>query len=76
MSSPGTTIYAGNGDGTFQTTPFYTVPLPQNTYANSFATADVNGDGNPDLLLVQTGNAPPYWRFIWETETATLRRYE
>ena len=32
------TIYAGNGDGTFQTTPFYTVPLPQNTYAHSFAT--------------------------------------
>ncbi len=58
--SPGTTINAGNGDGTFQTTPFYTVPLPQNTYAKSFATADVNGDGNPDLLLVQTGNTPPY----------------
>jgi Bacterial Ig-like domain (group 3)/FG-GAP-like repeat len=60
VSYPGTTIYAGNGDGTFQTTPFYTVPLPQNTNANSFASADVNGDGNPDLLLVQTANGPPY----------------
>lgn len=60
VSSPGTAIYAGNGDGTFQTTPFYTVPLPQNTNANSFATADVNGDGNPDLLLVQTSNGSPY----------------
>jgi len=60
VSSPGTTIYAGNGDGTFQTTPFYTVPLSQGTYASSFATADVNGDGNPDLLLVQTSSAPPY----------------
>ncbi len=60
VSSPGTTLYAGIGDGTFQTTPFYTVPLPQGSYANSFAAADVNGDGNPDLLLVQTGNAPPY----------------
>jgi Bacterial Ig-like domain (group 3)/FG-GAP-like repeat len=60
VSSPDGAIYAGNGDGTFQTTPFYTVPLPQNTYLKSFATADVNGDGNPDLLLVQTGNGPPY----------------
>jgi hypothetical protein len=60
VSSPGTAIYAGNGDGTFQTMPFYTVPLPQGIYASSFATADVNGDGNPDLLLVQTSSAPPY----------------
>ena len=60
VSSPATAIYAGNGDGTFQTTPYYTVPLPQGTYASSFAAADVNGDGNPDLLLVQTSSAPPY----------------
>jgi hypothetical protein len=60
VSSPGTTLYAGNGDGTFQTTPFYTVPLPQYTYGESFATADVNGDGNPDLLLVEWGGGAPY----------------
>jgi hypothetical protein len=60
VSGPGITIYAGNGDGTFQNTPFYTVPLPQGTYASSFATGDVNGDGNPDLLLVLTGYTPPY----------------
>ncbi len=60
VSSPGTAIYAGNGDGTFQTTPFYTVPLAQGIDANSFATADVNGDGNPDLLLVQTSSGAPY----------------
>ncbi len=56
--SPGTSIYAGNGDGTFQTTPFYTVPLPCTsgvcTTVNSFALGDVNGDGNPDLLLAET----------------------
>jgi hypothetical protein len=55
--SPGTSIYAGNGDGTFQTTPFYTVPLSCSsgvcTTVNSFALGDVNGDGNPDLLLVE-----------------------
>ena len=58
--APGNTIYAGKGDGTFETTPFYTVPLPQHPYVSSFATGDVNGDGNPDLLLVQTSNALPY----------------
>ena len=56
--SPGTSIYAGNGDGTFQTTPFYTVPLPCTggvcTSVDSFALGDVNGDGNPDLLLVES----------------------
>lgn len=60
VASPGTTIYAGNGDGTFQTTPFYTVPLPPFTYAGAFAAGDVNGDGNPDLLLVETSEAAPF----------------
>jgi Bacterial Ig-like domain (group 3)/FG-GAP-like repeat len=57
--SPGTSIYAGNGDGTFQTTPFYTVPLSCGAgdscaLVNSFALGDVNGDGNPDLILAES----------------------
>ena len=62
VASPGTSIYAGNGDGTFQTTPFYTVPVSCNanacTEAGSFALGDVNGDGNPDLMFVESGSVP------------------
>ena len=56
--SGGSTIYAGNGDGTFQTTGFYTVPLPPYTYEYSIAVGDVNGDGNPDLLVSEQGSVP------------------
>lgn len=47
----GATVYAGNGDGTFQTSPFYTAALPplaQGVVANI---TDSNGDDHPDLLL-------------------------
>jgi hypothetical protein len=58
--SPGTSIYAGNGDGTFQTTPFYTVPVSCGadacTAAGLVALGNVNGDSNPDLLLVETSS--------------------
>jgi Bacterial Ig-like domain (group 3)/FG-GAP-like repeat len=56
--SGGSTIYAGKGDGTFQATGFYTVPLPPYTYQYSIAVADVNGDGNPDLLVGEQGSIP------------------
>jgi hypothetical protein len=60
--SPGSSIYAGNGEGTFQTTPFYTVPISCGssgvcTFANSLALGDVNGDGNPDLLLLESSGS-------------------
>jgi hypothetical protein len=56
--SGGSTIYAGKGDGTFQATGFYTVPLPPYTYEYSIAVGDVNGDGNPDLLVSEQGSVP------------------
>jgi hypothetical protein len=64
----GSALYAGNGDGTFQATPFYTVTLPTftsgpsigYTYQYSFSLGDVNGDGNPDLLVVEQGTAGPF----------------
>ena len=56
--SGGSTIYAGNGDGTFQTTGFYTVPLAPYAYEYSIAIGDVNGDGNPDLLVSVQGSVP------------------
>ncbi len=63
--SPGTSIYAGNGDGTFQTTPFYTIPVSCGanscTTVSSFALGDVNGDGNPDLLLVESSASTSFF---------------
>jgi hypothetical protein len=53
VSGPDTTIYAGKGDGTFETTPFYSVPTGPFSHAQSLATGDVNGDGNPDLLIAE-----------------------
>jgi hypothetical protein len=58
--SGGSTVYAGKGDGTFQATGFYTVPLPPYTYQYSIAVGDVNGDGNPDLLVSEQGGAAPF----------------
>jgi hypothetical protein len=43
-------VLLGNGDGSFKTSPFYTVPvLPGAVIAASIG--DVNGDDQPDLLL-------------------------
>jgi hypothetical protein len=41
-------VFAGKGDGTFSTTPFFTIP---NVEASPVLIGDVNGDGHPDLLL-------------------------
>lgn len=47
-------VYAGNGDGSFTATPFYTVALPTNCptpFPRLAGIGDVTGDGNSDLLI-------------------------
>jgi hypothetical protein len=45
---PGVSVLQGNGDGTFQPGGFY----PAGEQINYVAAADFNGDGKPDLVLV------------------------
>jgi FG-GAP-like repeat len=42
-------VLLGNGDGTFQPAATYSSGADD---ANSIAVADINGDGNPDLLVI------------------------
>jgi hypothetical protein len=55
-SSPFVNIFLNNGDGTFSQGMQYVI------YPNSYVSvADVNGDGNPDLIVVAaTGYGSPY----------------
>jgi hypothetical protein len=47
----GPSVYAGNGDGTFHSSPVYTATLPSYTKLTLATIADSNADGNPDILL-------------------------
>src|ERR1039458_1215401 len=53
--APGSvSVLLGNGDGTFRATVNY--PVGGNPV--SLAVSDVNGDGNPDLIVAATGSNP------------------
>ena len=48
------TILFGNGDGTFNSPQFFDVATQPYAGANSVAAGDLNGDGHPDIVAVQT----------------------
>jgi hypothetical protein len=52
FSNPGINVYVGNGDGTFQSTPFFTIAtLPAGYSVISVLIGDLNADGHSDLLI-------------------------
>ncbi|MGP0019118.1 MAG: FG-GAP-like repeat-containing protein [Candidatus Sulfotelmatobacter sp.] len=48
-------VLLGNGDGTFQPVVVFSAGV---NWTNSVVSADVNGDGWPDLVLANLGSAP------------------
>jgi hypothetical protein len=54
-SSGAVGVLRGNGDGTFQPAVIYP---SGGIFSNSVAVADVNGDGKPDLLVVNANSLP------------------
>jgi hypothetical protein len=51
---PGVTVFDGNGDGTFQQGVFYPVGVDEG--GQFVAAGDFNGDGKPDLVVVNAVN--------------------
>jgi hypothetical protein len=54
VSKPGVTVFDGNGDGTFQAGVFF--PVGSKEGGSFVASGDFNGDGMPDLLVVNAVN--------------------
>jgi hypothetical protein len=58
-TSPSVTVYMNNGSGSF--TLAQTIPLtPTSLIPNDLAVCDLNGDGNPDLLVSTAAS-----KFVW-----------
>jgi FG-GAP-like repeat/RTX calcium-binding nonapeptide repeat (4 copies)/FG-GAP repeat len=53
FGNEGMTVLMGNGDSTFQAPVVYPVPNGNPVEYAAIASADVNGDGSPDIILVQ-----------------------
>jgi trimeric autotransporter adhesin len=51
-SSPATAVLLGNGDGTFQKPVYYDVSANSYATAAGFTVDDVNGDGIPDIVVL------------------------
>jgi hypothetical protein len=59
--APSAAVYAGNGDGSFQSTPFFTTAaLPRSDAVTSGLFADVNADGHTDMVLQHQGGFTVY----------------
>lgn len=59
--APPAVVYAGNGDGSFQSTPFFTTTaLAQSDSVTSALFADVNADGHTDMVLQHMGGFTAY----------------
>lgn len=62
-SMPATAVLLGNGDGTFKAPVYYDVSANSYSTAAGFTVDDVNGDGIPDIVILNStsiSNVPGY----------------
>lgn len=57
-------IFLGNGDGTFKTPSAFAIAPTTNSGIAEIMVADMNGDGNPDLIVTSGGSGGPVDVFL------------